>query len=71
MGLVLCIFDDQGKDVAGFQIGHYSDFGCFRETIARHIPGAGRLYPVLMQHSECDGEWTVDDLPRLKHAYPL
>jgi hypothetical protein len=65
VGLVLCILDEDGEDVAGFQVGHYSDFGCFRDTIARHIPDAASLYPLLMQHSDCDGEWSVDDLPRL------
>jgi len=66
MGLYLCILDDEDEECAGFQVGHYSDFGCFRDAIFRHIPKAMRRYPILMQHSDCDGEWSVEELPRLK-----
>ena len=66
MGLYLCIFDDDEEDVAGFDVGHYSDFGCFRDTIMRHISDAESRYPVLMQHSDCDGEWPLTALPELK-----
>ena len=70
MGLYLCVFgpraaDQQNvKELAACDVGHYSDFGFFRETIARH---AGRAkYPVLMEHSDCDGEWTVAEMPKLR-----
>ena len=64
MGLYLCIFADDGDDeIAGWQLGHYSDFGCFRDAISRHLGTAD--FPVLMDHSDCDGEWSVAQLPGL------
>jgi hypothetical protein len=64
MGLNLCIFsEDQEDEIASCDIGHYSDFGCFRDTIARHMQTAA--FPVLMTHSDCDGEWTVEEMPVL------
>jgi len=66
MSLYLCIFDDDGDDVEGFQVGHYSDFGAFRDMIVAKIPNAVTQYPLLMQHSDCDGEWALEDLPPLK-----
>jgi len=70
MGLYLCVFgsrainDGGAKELAACDVGHYSDFGFFRDTIARHVGRAN--YPVLMDHSDCDGEWTVAELPRLR-----
>lgn len=66
MGLYLCIFDDDGEDVAACDVGHYSDFGAFRDMIAATIPDAIVRYPLLMQHSDCDGEWAAEDLLSLK-----
>jgi hypothetical protein len=66
MGLYLCIFDDEGEEITGFQVGHYSDFGVFRDTIVSTIPNAIAKYPLLMQHSDCDGQWPAHDLPALK-----
>jgi hypothetical protein len=64
MGLYLCIFsEDQEDEIGACDIGHYSDFGYFRETIARHVKAGD--FPVLMNHSDCDGEWGVDELPPL------
>jgi Immunity protein 70 len=70
MGLCLYVFgcdpreDEDPEEVAECYVGHYSDFGCFRDTIARHVE-AGR-YPTLMNHSDCDGEWTLSEIPRLE-----
>ncbi len=70
MGLCLYVFDrDSGGDeepeeLAECDVGHYSDFGYFRETIARHVQASG--FPTLMEHSDCDGEWTLAQLPRLE-----
>jgi hypothetical protein len=64
MGLYLCIFTEDHEDELGAcDVGHYSDFGYFRDTIARHMNR--RDFPVLMTHSDCDGEWTVEQLPVL------
>lgn len=66
MSLYLCILDDDENDVAGFEVGHYSDFGAFRNAIAKHISAATSRFPTLMQQSDCDGEWTLDQIPGLK-----
>jgi hypothetical protein len=64
--MYLCIRGDDGQELAGFEIGSYADFECFREVILRHIPDALEHFPLLMQHSECDGEWSTDELEALK-----
>lgn len=64
MGLYLCIFsEDHENELSACDVGHYSDFGYFRDTIARHLKAAD--FPVLMTHSDCDGDWTVEQLPLL------
>jgi hypothetical protein len=63
MSLYLAIFDGE-EEVAGWVFGHYSDFGCFRDIIAESLNPAD--YPALMDHSDCDGEWSVAELPRLR-----
>ena len=71
MGLCLHVFvsdgdddDEEPEEIAECDVGHYSDFGCFRDTITRHLDPA--RYPTLMQHSDCDGEWTLAEVPRLE-----
>ncbi len=64
MSLYLTIFDGD-NEINGWTLGHYSDFGCFRETISRNLNS--RDYPTLMEHSDCDGEWPVKDLPNLRN----
>lgn len=59
MGLCLYVFgpddgEDEPEEIAECDVGHYSDFGCFRDTIARHLNP--RQFPTLMDHSDCDGE---------------
>jgi hypothetical protein len=66
MGLYLCIYDDEEEDIAECDVGHYSDFGAFRNMIVAKIPNAITEYPLLMQHSDCDGEWGAEELPLLK-----
>ena len=64
MSLSLTIWDDDHEDeLVTWQVGSYSDFACFRDTVVRHLP-ATRL-PVLMTHSDCEGEWSVAELPAL------
>src|SRR5215471_13460884 len=70
MGLCLIVFDgdlggdDDPSELAACDVGHYSDFACFRDTIARHIDA--KRYPVLMEHSDCDGEWSLAEIPLLE-----
>jgi len=70
MGLCLYVFvpadgdDEEPEEIADCDVGHYSDFGCFRSTIARHLDA--RRFPILMEHSDCDGEWALAEIPRLE-----
>jgi Immunity protein 70 len=70
MGLCLHVFGpdsgdgEEPEEIAECDVGHYSDFGCFRDTIARHLDA--KRYPTLMQHSDCDGEWTLIEIPSLE-----
>lgn len=64
MSLYLTIFDGD-EEIIGWVFGHYSDFGCFRDVIATKLHAED--YPTLMQHSDCDGEWTPREL-RLLHS---
>jgi Immunity protein 70 len=72
MGLCLYVFDrdsspddeDEPEELAECDVGHYSDFACFRDTVARHV-SAGSC-PTLMPHSDCDDEWTLDEVPILE-----
>jgi hypothetical protein len=70
MGLCLHVFapstgdDEDPEEIAECDVGHYSDFGCFRDTIAEHLDA--RQYPVLMEHSDCDGEWTLAETSKLE-----
>ncbi|MCE9609658.1 MAG: immunity 70 family protein [Chthoniobacter sp.] len=63
MSLYLAIFDGE-NDVAGWVFGHYSDFGCFRDTIAAKLRSED--YPTLMTHTDCDGDWSTAQLPNLR-----
>ena len=68
MSLYLCIVsedvdEDGDNEIAGWQLGRYSDFGCFRDTISLHLCRTD--FPILMEHSDCDGEWSVAELPGL------
>ncbi len=69
MGLCLYVFgsdvgDDELEELAECDVGHYSDFACFRDTIALHLDAS--RFPTLMDHSDCDGEWTLAEIPVLE-----
>jgi len=63
MGLYLCVFDDDENEICGVEIGSYADFNWFRLTVSAAIEGNeyGSLFPVLMNHSDCDGVWPVEE----------
>jgi len=63
MSLYLTIFDGE-EEITGWVFGRYSDLGCFRDTIAEVLKQDD--YPILMQHSDSDGEWTPAELPGLR-----
>lgn len=66
MGLYLCVFEGD-DEVEGVEVGSYEDFGALRKLIAEQLEGGdrGSRFPVLMLHSDCDGEWSVDEASRL------
>lgn len=63
MSLYLCIFDGE-DEISGWVLGGYKDFGCFREFVRKRIPDLP--FPTLMDHSDCDGEWQLTEVPLLK-----
>ena len=79
MGLYLCLFDEYGEDICGVEVGLYQYFGVFRDTVNQHTnkgllslftkPGYKTFssqMPTLLQHSDCDGSWSVQDCKLLK-----
>ena len=66
MGLSLVIFDGR-KEVSGVEVGHYSDFASFRNTVLEKLEpdGCGTRFPTLMLHSDCSGEWMPSESRKL------
>ena len=62
MSLYLTVFKG-GEEVEGWVLGAYSTFGCFRDTVDRLLGSSD--YPTLMDHSDCDGEWAIAEIPTL------
>lgn len=62
MGLYLAIFEGD-NELDGVEVGSYADFSAFRSAIATHLEGGvpGSRYPILMLHSDCDGQWSSED----------
>lgn len=67
MGLYLCVFDAD-EEVGGVEVGSYADFGDFRDAIAQQLEGGHPTsrFPVLMLHSDCEGQWGPDEATRLE-----
>lgn len=67
MGLYLCIFDGD-EEIDGVEVGPYVDFNNFRDCIVRKLEGgtAGSRFPMLILHSDCDGEWSPSDADELE-----
>lgn len=59
MGLYLCVFDGD-NELDGVEVGSYSDYGDFLDTISTKLEGGapGTRFPTLILHSDCDGEWS-------------
>ncbi len=78
MGLYLCIFDQNEEDICGVEVGLYSYFDEFRTLISKHT-NKGLVSKVLrrkskfslpmttlLNHSDCNGSWSVDECAQLK-----
>jgi hypothetical protein len=63
VSLYLAVFDGD-EELFGWVFGHYSDFDYFCERVAEVL--APELCPILLNHSDCDGEWSVKELPNLR-----
>lgn len=63
MSLYLAVFNGE-DEVTGWVLGHYSDFGTFRDVISETV--GGKRFPVLMTHSDCDGAWQTQELLQLQ-----
>lgn len=72
MSLYLCIFDDD-EELDGVDVGAYSDFGHFRKTVTETLENGqmGSRFPVLMLHSDCDGEWSVEECKKLENEIEI
>jgi hypothetical protein len=59
MSLYLAIFGEDDEEIAGVEVGRYSDFDAFRQTIIDRLENCipGSRFPTLIQHSDCDGSW--------------
>jgi hypothetical protein len=71
MGLYLCVFgsDENDDDLDGIEVGSYDDFNTFREAIHHRLESGddwGTRFPALLQHSDSDGEWTVEECQALR-----
>lgn len=58
----VAIFDGD-EEVEGWVLGRYSDFGAFRDHIAKLC---GHRFPTLQESTDCDSTWTPDDAARLR-----
>lgn len=62
MGLYLCVFDGD-EELDGVEVGRYADFARFRDAVCERLEGGAwaSRFPVLMAHSDCDGEWSAEE----------
>jgi hypothetical protein len=72
MSLYLCVFDED-QELDGVDAGAYSDFGDLRNTIAKELEHGkiGSRFPTLMLHSDCDGEFNVQDCEKLENELQI
>ncbi|EEF59770.1 Imm70 family immunity protein [Pedosphaera parvula] len=72
MSLYLCVFDED-DEIDGLDVGAYSDFAHFRNTIAQELEEGrpGTRFPTLMLHSDCDGEWKPDECLKLSRELEI
>ncbi|MBN4072080.1 hypothetical protein JYT83_01530 [bacterium AH-315-F18] len=64
MSLYLTVFNTAGEEIDGWVFGRYSDFSCLIGIIANNVDA--KVFPILMTHSDCDGEWSSNELSGLR-----
>lgn len=62
MSLYLAVFEGD-VEIDGIDVGGYADFDALRSTVSTLLEQSrpGSRFPVLMLHSDCDGEWSATD----------
>ena len=67
MGLYLCVFDGE-DEVDGVEVGSYREYDDFRELVVNRLEdgSAGSRFPVFVLHSDCEGEWSVEECLALR-----
>lgn len=67
MGLYLCVFDVSGNELEGVEVGSYADFNFFRDAVIALVEEgrAGAVCPILIDHSDSDGEWSSSESKQL------
>jgi hypothetical protein len=68
MSLYLCLFIS-GAEADGIDAGSYGDFNRLRHYISRELENGrpGSLFPNLILHSDCEGEWSPGDCAALRY----
>jgi hypothetical protein len=66
MGLYLCIFKND-EEIDGVEVGGYADFNALRDYITQKLESGemGSRFPILILHSDCDGEWSPSECEKL------
>ncbi len=61
MGLYLAVFDGD-EELDGVEVGSYADYGRFIDAIVENLEDRqrGARFPILVLHSDCDGEWSPE-----------
>ncbi|OFZ70710.1 MAG: hypothetical protein A2Z01_01375 [Betaproteobacteria bacterium RBG_16_58_11] len=66
MSLYICVFKGD-KEIEGVEVGLYADFNFLRDAVIATVEQgqAGSVCPVLVNHSDSDGEWSVSEAAAL------
>ena len=59
MSLYLAVFSEEGEEIDGFQVGTYSDYGRFIDTVKANVKL--EVCKLLTEHHDSDGFWTTDE----------
>ena len=67
MGLYLCVFEND-EELEGVEVGSYADFDFFRSSVTAAVEAgqSGSKCPTLINHSDCDGDWTPGEVVMLQ-----
>jgi hypothetical protein len=68
MSLYLATFGQDGIEIDGVECGRYADFNSFRDAVLKYCKSKwlGPRFPLLLNHSDCDGEWPENQVEKLR-----